>query len=1295
MSDLRSYRLIDARFYNADDENPNTNAELTEAEKRRMYKDGKKPHPRFSAQLFGKNERGESMSVTVQKFKPFFFVKVPDAWTSTEAGHLREALIARMKKSQISRAMPPITQAKFVERETLYGFDNHKQHRFLYYEFANMTFWQAAKGAWYDRGVDESLLREGGFMEATLYEVVPPELRFFHVREISPSGWVKLSAGTHRVRGLSKRTHCNHEYHAEQLSFLIPQPEKETQIPYTIMSFDIEASSSHGDFPLPVKTYRKLAANMVDIVRAKAGRSLEEVQALIRRIVRVAMFPSEKTKETDNVESVFLKRPYDGTTDELDAVIHQFMGCSEASKVSHQRMVSEEIMRLYHDYVNEPAVDATNDEEAAAAEEAVGGGGGGNWWSKGGGAKRTRCGERNVPAHVVMNAGVDRVECIQQLTALLGTCFRPLRGDMVTQIGSTFTHFGTHEPYFKHVAVLDTVDAATEENTQYESLATEAEVLLAWRDVVIREDPDVIIGYNICSFDYEFMYQRAKECHCDEEFVQLSRNKGESCLKLRDFADPNSGDIERLSTTVATGTYELSYIKMPGRIQVDMLTWFRKNENYSCYTLDFVSGYNIGDKITAITPCPETNETQFASKNLYGLSAGNYVHIEEINHSTSNYKGGAKFQVTRIAPGSIWIAGIEAPSAPTVRWGLAKDDIGPKDIFRLNLMGPTERATVSKYCLRDCELVQSLFLKVDVLTTVIELSRLCCVPMSYILFRGQGIKLTSYVARQCRAQGVCMPAIAKGRPEDGYEGAIVLDPKKQFLFKAPAIIGDFASLYPSCMISDNLCPSSKVSVKTYDLEGTQLDQTGDPQYDNLPDYIYIDVPFNTYSLVRAKPGAKVVKHHTGHRVCRFAQHVSGKNAIMPAILKELLKARKDTRKLAKTIADPFMKNVLDKRQLAIKMTANSLYGQLGAKTGSFYEPDIAASTTATGRMLLLYAKQVVEECYTGISFDSPYTGRSVFVDKSEYIYGDTDSVFFVFELRATDGGAALTERETLDISIEIGLEACALVSDFLKPPHDFEYEKAFLPFCLLSKKRYVGIKFTDVGDPKGVRTEMGIVLKRRDNAPVVKDVYGGIIDILMHQKDVVAATTFLHGFLTELLRKNPSVPLEKLIITKSLRSNYKNPQSQAHKVLADRMGVRDPGNKPSAGDRIPYVHIITRKKNALQGEKIENPEYVVQENLLIDYAFYVTNQIMKPVVQVLATVLLDYWRAKGQFAQIRQYEATVARLKKACKTPETLDKKVTELRSAEVQKLFFNPLLRKFTNHVCGQTEMTSFCIRP
>ena len=122
-------------------------------------------------------------------------------------------------------------------------------------------------------------------------------------------------------------------------------------------------------------------------------------------------------------------------------------------------------------------------------------------------------------------------------------------------------------------------------------------------------------------------------------------------------------------------------------------------------------------------------------------------------------------------------------------------------------------------------------------------------------------------------------------------------------YEDPIATLDFASLYPSSMLSENLCPSSKVWTKIYDLAGNLILETGEKDingiyiYDNLPGYEYVDVKFDTYRYIRKNPKARAEKTLSGHKVCRFAQPltVNGPNgvveekAIMPSILKELLK----------------------------------------------------------------------------------------------------------------------------------------------------------------------------------------------------------------------------------------------------------------------------------------------------------------------------------------------------------------------------------------------------------------------
>ena len=326
--------------------------------------------------------------------------------------------------------------------------------------------------------------------------------------------------------------------------------------------------------------------------------------------------------------------------------------------------------------------------------------------------------------------------------------------------------------------------------------------------------------------------------------------------------------------------------------------------------------------------------------------------------------------------------------------------------------------------------------------------------------------------------------------------------------------------------------------------------------------------------------------------------------------------------------------------------------------------------------------------YQGYVYDLTTDNHHFAAGVGNLIVHNTDSVFFTFNLQTPDG-KPIRGKEALEITIEIAQEAGHLASKFLKGPHDLEYEKTFMPFCLLSKKRYVGMLYET--DPnKGKRKEMGIVLKRRDNAPIVKDIYGGIIDILMKKQNIQEAIDFLRSCLQNIV--DEKYAMDKLIITKSLRSGYKNPQSIAHKVLADRITARDPGNKPSSGDRIPFVYIATSNKKALQGEKIETPTFITENRLKIDYSFYITNQIMKPVQQVFALVLEKIWEMNKKLPKIQQYKKNVELMRR--EYFDDLDKfqdKLEAMRCKEIKALLFDEYLRETNNEKNGDQSVTKF----
>jgi len=195
---------------------------------------------------------------------------------------------------------------------------------------------------------------------------------------------------------------------------------------------------------------------------------------------------------------------------------------------------------------------------------------------------------------------------------------------------------------------------------------------------------------------------------------------------------------------------------------------------------------------------------------------------------------------------------------------------------------------------------------------------------------------------------------------------------------------------------------------------------------------------------------------------------------------------------------------------------------------------------------------------------------------------------------------------------------------------------------------------------------------------------------LMKEQSVETAVQFLKSCLKNMV--DEKYGMEKLIITKSLRSGYKNPKQIAHKVLADRIGKRDSGNKPNIGDRIPYVFIDNPDKKALQGDKIETPDYIIANNLKINYSHYITNQIMKPIQQLFALVLEnigDFKKRKGY--TLRKWKNEIEQLKKEYPDDVQYQKKEQMLRNKEVKIILFDEYLRQTDNTKKGNQTIEKF----
>ncbi len=140
----------------------------------------------FAIQMFGVNETGETCSITVNGYKPFFYVKVGDDWTDSDARALNRDLSKRVKTSSV-------ISCEIVEHKKLYGFTAGKLYKFVKFTFDNLSTMNRTKRLWYDDNTGRLIRMKFKEINVELYEsTIPPLLRYFHIQNISPSGWVQI-----------------------------------------------------------------------------------------------------------------------------------------------------------------------------------------------------------------------------------------------------------------------------------------------------------------------------------------------------------------------------------------------------------------------------------------------------------------------------------------------------------------------------------------------------------------------------------------------------------------------------------------------------------------------------------------------------------------------------------------------------------------------------------------------------------------------------------------------------------------------------------------------------------------------------------------------------------------------------------------------------------------------------------------------------------------------------------------------------------------------------------------------
>ena len=521
-----------------------------------------------------------------------------------------------------------------------------------------------------------------------------------------------------------------------------------------------------------------------------------------------------------------------------------------------------------------------------------------------------------------------------------------LEGDPVIQIGTTLSRGQELE---HHLFVFPDCDPIPDITVH--SYKTEKAMILAWFEWMVLKNPDILIGYNIFGFDEAYLWHRAEELSIIpflHPFTRLFELSSE--MKLE----------EKFLSSSAMGDNRMYIWTAHGRLQVDLYHYIKRNNILPSYKLDEVTKHFMSGKIKSYSYKAGKLHLEVAGS-IKDVKPGRAITLlDDTGESVSDKLVVESVQGTTI----IFDCEVEEIEDAT-KWVIVKDDVSPQDIFRLHRESSAGRAIVGKYCIQDCVLVLELYKKLETFNNSMSMANVCSVPIGYIFTRGQGIKIESLIFKACRERDILIPVLpAPTQNEDTFEGAIVLDPEPGFYSDSPIGVCDFASLYPSTIVSENISHDSLLWIKDFKYDGTLISHNwGSEVYDECEGYAYTDIEFDIWRPDPNDTRKHPIKIKCGRRICRYAQPLDGTKSTLPQITLWLLQARDAKKKEMKSEKDPERYALLDAEQLAYKITGNSLYGQLGSSTFKIRLQALAASVTSYGRKQILFAKDAIEKFY--------------------------------------------------------------------------------------------------------------------------------------------------------------------------------------------------------------------------------------------------------------------------------------------------------------------------------------------
>lgn len=872
------------------------------------------------------------------------------------------------------------------------------------------------------------------------------------------------------------------------------------------------------------------------------------------------------------------------------------------------------------------------------------------------------------------------------------------------------------ETRLRYCVVLGRCNEIPEEkldNSIIVEVKSEVELIYEFAKIVIKEDPDILLGYNIFDFDYPYLDQKLELRM--KEWPNMGRIVGEGTEM--DSKDWNSGGY---------GFNSINDLIMAGRISIDMYPVVKRDDKLLKYNLDFVSKHFLGREKHDVTPIEMflTYERQRQTERRYEKRLSKLILNDQedkelfyrmVKDRLNTAERSLQLTTDSLISKEFTLRGKYLPDESANKalefndpakgeiynrhgklnwcsnklWELlseiaadAVESCGPLpgEWRRMSprILGGLQAGTyimtrVAYYCLIDSDLCIDLFDVKNTWINLVGMSAVAGVPIKEIFTRGQQVRSMSLIYDYAAKNGIVITK--RDAPEIDFVGGFVFDCNRG-VWDGVAV-ADFNSLYPSIIMAYNLCyttlirPSefynyskdemTVITVPRPDDEDETLDVENDKAFENgevggmsrkqiiravneaqkgvVSDeknlyHGYIKPPVcPTCSKCEECCRLKVVikKHlicdgcteckdkcqfpektcdgcsvcqrenkkrchlHQDNCCAKVVLDKKGYKGLLPRIMEDLLGARKIAKKqMAKYEKHTIQYKNEDSRQLALKVTANALYGFTGAgKRGVLPCLEISTSVTSKGRDLIQFCSDLSEQ----------KLGMKT-------VYGDTDSVM-----------VKLPDGTPKNMYVKMGWALAKEISTHFIDPLNLDLEKV-MKAIFIKKKMYVGYMYKSDGtfliDKTTGKPEMlirGIPLARRDNAAILREIYETLIRMILEDHSFLEVLNYVVLRMKEIL--DGEIHFEEFITVRSIGAHYKN-QNYFMKLFKD--SLIEKGKPANPGERLGYL--VTRAKNEDQekylGKRMILPEEYVEclgttNQYDVDYHYYIGNIFMGPL----------------------------------------------------------------------------------